>query len=183
MKIKTDLLGGVGIEREGCDFCGKPSPIMVRNRDGKVFCSDSHKLRYEKGERIKMEGEQTQAAPQEEKEVTQDKPKTKKEKKVKNATKKATKKTAAPAKAKATKAAGNGNRMTGEEIITVKTKEHTFRGKRVKMFSLLKTGMTTKAAVDALEKAGFGRYSGFLHICKDAGLIAIGAAKAAKKAA
>lgn len=155
MKSASNELGDVGMTVQLCDnpACRKKLVLAWKGREGE-YCTQTCLKAVEEKSMTEDESTQDTAAPA--------------AKKSKAKGKKAAK---APAKKKAA-AKGSGNRLSGEEKITVIKKENDFRGKRVKMFALIKTGMTTKQASDAIQKfLGGARYSGFLHICKDAGLI------------
>lgn len=79
---------------------------------------------------------------------------------------------------KSTKVCAPRTRTASEATITVLSKNHTFRGKRAKMFGKLKSGMTVNEAGDISEKIWNGsRYTGFLHVAESAKLIRINAPK------
>lgn len=166
MKEQSTALGNVGMTIMTCDNpnCRKNLVLAWKGRSGEYCSSKCLKLVEEKqmvdNEEYEDETQEDTAAP------------VAKTKKAKAAKKGKPAKKVAAKKAVAKKAKGTSTRIDPEARITVLKKDHEFRGKRVKMFSLIKTGMTTKQASDAIQKfLGGARYSGFLHICKDAGLI------------
>lgn len=174
LEVTSDTFPGAGLKRHVCDneACRKPIVIAWQGRDGEYCSNKCLKLKEEGGNTMvtatddNTEGAATQTAPETKKKAVKGKAKVK-----------AAKKGKAKAAAKKSKAAA-GDRLSGDSTITVLKKASEFRGKRETMFNKLKTGMTVKEVGDLTEKVWNGsRYSGFIHVCVEAGLIKVNAPK------